>query len=31
LRQLFAHLPDDIRNELQMAIDAIRASAADDV
>lgn len=30
LRQLFAHLPDDIRNELQMAIDAIRASAADD-
>ena len=28
LRQLFAHLPDDIRNELQMAIDAIRASAA---
>jgi len=31
LRQLFAQLPDDVRNELQMAIDAIRASAADDV
>jgi hypothetical protein len=31
LRQLFAQLPDDIRNELQMALDAIRASAADDV
>src|SRR5216684_1718398 len=31
LRQLFAQLPDDVGNELQMAIDAIRASAADDV
>ena len=31
LRQLFAQLPDDVRNELRMAIDAIRASAADDV
>ncbi len=30
LRQLFAHLPDDIRDELRMVIDAIRASAADD-
>ncbi len=31
LLQVFSHLPDHVRNELRMAIDAIRASAADDV
>ena len=31
LLQVFSYLPDDIRNELRMAIEAIRASAADDV
>ena len=31
LLRVFAHLPDDIRHELRTAIDAIRASAADDV
>jgi hypothetical protein len=30
LLQVFSHLPDDIRHELRMVIDAIRASAADD-
>jgi hypothetical protein len=31
LLQVFSHLPDDIRDELRMVIDAIRVSAADDV
>ena len=31
LPRLFSHLPDDIRQELHAAVDAIRASAADDV
>ena len=31
LLQVFSHLPDDIRHELRTVIDAIRASAADDV